>query len=88
MATLGITLGAQSKTVTISAPHLTRALAALRQKYGPIGANGSTRPMTDAETFDRWASEIVATLKVDVKTQEGNAAAQAAFAAVTDITLA
>lgn len=85
MAGITLTIGAQTRTYTVSAGDLTRIVNALGVQYGPIGiGNGATRPMTAAEIFAQWSSGIIASLTASVQTVE-TAAAQAAVVPPTPI---
>lgn len=82
MATIAITVGPQTKSKTISAPDVQRALNALRKFYGQVNnGSGVLRDLTDAEVFDLWSNEALKTLTDRVLLIEG-AAAQAAITPV------
>jgi hypothetical protein len=79
MASITFTVGANTKTFTVSAGDATRIISALRVTYDP----NST--MTTAQLFDVWATSSMQTLKDLVKRVEGDAAAVTARTAVVDV---
>ena len=85
MAGITLTIGAQTRTWAVSAADLTRIVNALWTQYGPIGiGNGQTRPMTAAEVFAQWSSNLIADLTNIVQTTE-TAADEAAVTPPTPI---
>ena len=85
MAGLTLTIGALTKTYTISAADLARIVTALGNQYGPVGiGNGQTRPMNNSEIFAEWSAGIFASLSAIVLTTE-TATAQAAIVTPTPI---
>lgn len=77
MASLTYTLGSQSRTFTLSAGDVTRAITAMKSRYGQITENGTPRDRTNAELFDMWAVENMRALKQIVADEERRAAAAA-----------
>ena len=75
MAGITLTIGAQTKSWTVSAADLTRIVNALGTQYGPIGTgNGTTRPMNAGEVFTEWSNNIMASLNAPVLATESAAA--------------
>lgn len=81
MATMTISIAAQTKSFTISPADIARILNAYRKEFGQITVAGVVRDRTDAEVFDFWATRVVQHMKDSVQNIEG-AAAQAAVAPV------
>lgn len=77
MATITLTIGALSKTFTLSAADVTRVTDAFKATYGAS--------LSNAQVFDIWANSTMQALKDVVKRVEGDAAAQAARNAISDV---
>ncbi len=79
MASIIFSIAAQSRTFTVSAPDTTRIVNALKSIYDPEDN------LTGPQVFDLWASRSMQALKDVVKRAEGDAAAEAARAAIVDV---
>lgn len=79
MASITFTIGALTKTYTISSSHMTRIIDALRVAYGPVSdGQGDSRPMTNPEVFEEWHRRVMNNLKSEVLRIEGDEAARIA----------
>lgn len=86
MATMTLTIGASTKSWTISAGDVTRVLDAYRKTFGKVPSGDSPaglRDMTNAEVFDRVAQQLERGIKNVVRNVEGKVVSDA----VADITL-
>jgi len=84
MASLTYTLASQSRAFTLSAGDVTRAIAAMKSRYGQVLDNGNLRDRTNAELFELWALENMRNLKELVLSEERKMAA----ATVAEIAIA
>lgn len=81
MATITLSVGALTRSKTISAGDVTRVTDAMKIKFGlPVGA-------TNQQVFDAFGDWMFGLMKTEVLMQEREAVARTARAAVTDIPL-
>lgn len=79
MATITLSIGALTRSVTLSTPDQNRIVAAFKSRFG--------QSLTNQQAFDIWADSIFSSLKENVRNEELNASLAADTAAFVAVVL-